>query len=89
MFNDYDHVIGDALVRGESPEEALDALTREPVCEECGHAVSAHGAKYGCEIERGDAWVDGESMGGWVAQGPCGCTAVTVEFEEGPRAIRV
>lgn len=44
-------------------------------CDDCGHPVYLHKDKYGCQFERGDAWVDGVSMGGWVAQGPCGCTS--------------
>jgi hypothetical protein len=50
-----------------------------PVCEECGHATLAHFDPYGCEYERGDKWVDGENMGAYVAQGPCGCKAWAVE----------
>jgi hypothetical protein len=55
----------------------------EAECEECGHKIRLHHADYGCEFERGDAWVDGTSMGAWMAMGPCGCTAVTgpEEFE--------
>jgi len=37
-------------------------------CPQCGHSAT-HG-KYGCERERGDAWIDGVL----VARGPCGCT---------------
>jgi len=47
----------------------------EPECPECEHLVSAHGPN-GCEVERGDKWVEGESMGAWVAMGPCGCRKV-------------
>lgn len=54
----------------------------EPECEECGHKMRLHDAKEGCTFERGDAWVDGERMGARMAQGPCGCTSVTVEPAE-------
>lgn len=51
---------------------------REPTdCEECGHPISVH-TKYGCEIERGDAWVTGNQPSQptvLMAQGPCGCQA--------------
>jgi hypothetical protein len=43
------------------------------LCDECDHPVRLHADQYGCEFERGDAWIDGESMGAYVAQGPCGC----------------
>jgi hypothetical protein len=52
------------------------------LCDECGHEIRRHNDKYGCEYERGDAWVEGENCGGLVAQGPCGCTAWTVEMIE-------
>ena len=50
------------------------------VCDECGHQIRFHRTD-GCEYERGDAWVEGENCGGLVAQGPCGCTAITLEEE--------
>lgn len=50
------------------------------LCDECGHAIRRHNDKYGCEHERGDGWVEGNNCGGLVAQGPCGCTAWTVEM---------
>lgn len=43
-------------------------------CPECGHS-NVHG-RYGCEYERGDAWVTGnqpEAPTVLMAQGPCGC----------------
>src|SRR5690348_4185079 len=55
-----------AAIEGDIPLE-------EEECSECGHALSFHDDPYGCQVERGDAWVDGVSMGAWVAQGPCGC----------------
>lgn len=48
--------------------------TSAPICPECGHS-DTHG-KYGCEYERGDAWVTGnqpEQPTVLMAQGPCGC----------------
>jgi hypothetical protein len=48
----------------------------ERFCENCLHAESLHGDKYGCEFERGDAWVRGnqaEEPMVLMAQGPCGC----------------
>jgi hypothetical protein len=42
-------------------------------CKNCGHSWEAHQDKYGCQSERGDRWVPGESIGGYVAMGPCGC----------------
>lgn len=83
-YERFDEVVGEALVRGESPEAALDALTREPLCEECGHLVSRHHAENGCESER-TRQIEGSSE---TESGPCGCTAVTVEFEEGLRVSR-
>jgi len=41
-------------------------------CPECDHLWSRHGDE-GCEYERGDQWIDGKSIGGWMAMGPCGC----------------
>ena len=45
-------------------------------CDECGHKLKLHDEKYGCEYERGDAWVTGnqpEQPTVLMAQGPCGC----------------
>jgi|ERR1700685_435265 len=55
-------------------ERIISALEQE--CPECGHA-STHG-EYGCEYERGDAWVTGNQASAptvLMAQGPCGCRA--------------
>ena len=43
-------------------------------CEDCGHPLSKHGDKYGCEYDRGDIQM-GCRDGGTVlaASGPCGC----------------
>lgn len=52
-------------------------------CDECGHDVSLHADRYGCQFERGDAWVTGnqpEQPTVLMAQGPCGCKAVD-EFQ--------
>jgi hypothetical protein len=57
--------------------EAIDL----ELCDDCNHPLRLHGPE-GCEFERGDSWVDGESMGAWMAGGPCGCSAVTLEHEE-------
>jgi hypothetical protein len=43
------------------------------LCSNCNHKESLHDDPYGCQYERGDKWVDGERMGAWMAQGPCGC----------------
>jgi hypothetical protein len=53
------------------------------VCEECGHAISLHEARYGCDYEA-DEWVWGVNCDGLVAV-RCGCTAWTVEPE---RAVK-
>lgn len=47
-------------------------------CDDCGHALKLHGPER-CQHEFGDTWVDGESIGAWVAQGPCGCSSFTIE----------
>lgn len=44
------------------------------ICEDCGHLVSRHGSE-GCDVELGDAWVEGQNSGALMAQGPCGCAA--------------
>lgn len=49
------------------------------LCEECGHPVSLHD-EYGCQYERGDAWVTGNQADAptvLMAQGPCGCKAIS------------
>ena len=54
-------------------------------CEECGHPIRLHGDKYGCQYERGDAWVAGNQAGEptvLMAQGPCGCQAWEVTERE-------
>ena len=46
------------------------------LCEECGHEIRLHADRYGCEYERGDAWVTGnqaEAPTVLMAQGPCQC----------------
>jgi hypothetical protein len=53
--------------------DALLGSKPDPICEECGHEVSLHEPKYGCEVERGDGYV-GDVL---QAMGPCGCKAVT------------
>src|ERR1700678_1276693 len=47
---------------------------RTAECEECGHAISKHGDRYGCEYERGDVEMptrDGGTI--LAAAGPCHC----------------
>ena len=57
-----------------SPDEELqsrsgcDDVPRP--CANCEHPY--HDSA--CEYERGDRWVEGTNMGGWVAMGPCDCT---------------
>jgi hypothetical protein len=46
-----------------------EALGELPECINCGHHYHAGE----CEHEGGDRWIDGESMGAWMAVGPCGC----------------
>lgn len=65
-----------------STERIKAELARElEECEDCGHAIAKHGPD-GCTHERGDAWVDGVSMGAWVARGPCGCSAWAIRLSE-------
>jgi hypothetical protein len=64
------------------PNGASVELQAAQLCEECGHKVSLHDDLYGCRFERGDAWVtwnQPEASTVLMAQGPCGCTAWTVE----------
>jgi hypothetical protein len=61
-----------------------DNATREDeqICDECLHPISLHHADYGCEYERGDAWITGNQPSQptvLMAMGPCGCRAVTFE----------
>jgi hypothetical protein len=58
-----------ADLRAQEPKPAP-----EPDCDECGHPISAHDPKYGCDVERGDGYVGGSDV--IQALGPCGCTAV-------------
>ena len=61
---------------------AILTARAETVCDECGHKVSLHNDRYGCQFERGDEWVTGnqpEAPTVLMAQGPCGCTAWTIE----------
>jgi len=44
------------------------------ICVNCGHTKDDHWDRYGCQVEGPDIWKDGDNCGGWVAQGPCGCT---------------
>jgi hypothetical protein len=53
----------------------------EEECEECGHAVSLHMDRYGCQYERGDIWVSGDNCDGLVAGGPCGCDVHQAKFK--------
>jgi hypothetical protein len=50
---------------------------QEIECDECGHKVSLHGDRYGCQYERGDIVFPGEGgasgSGYEIAGGPCGC----------------
>lgn len=46
------------------------------LCPDCGHKISLHADRFGCQHERGDVFVEGNVCGGWVAPGPCGCKAV-------------
>lgn len=51
-------------------------LTPDELCEECGHELRLHDDPYGCQYERGDAWVTGNQADQptvLMAQGPCGC----------------
>ena len=48
-------------------EMAEEVKTAE--CGDCGHALSRHGDKDGCEYERGDV-LRGDNL---VAAGPCSC----------------
>ena len=52
--------------------DLLDALT-DIHCPDCDHSLRQHVDEYGCEVERGDKWVEGNNCGGMVAQGPCHC----------------
>jgi hypothetical protein len=49
----------------------------EEECEECGHAVSLHMDRYGCQYERGDIVVNECN----VAGGPCGCKVHHAKFK--------
>lgn len=52
---------------------------KEETCDECGHVIKLHDRVYGCEFERGDAWITGnqpEAPIALIAQGPCGCKAL-------------
>ncbi|SRR5579872_414063 len=54
-------------------EQILEQL-KTAECLECGHALSKHGDKYGCEYDRGDVEMtcrDGGTI--LAAAGPCGC----------------
>ena len=42
-------------------------------CEECGHSLSLHFDRYGCEYELGDC--EGDESGPAYARGNCGCKA--------------
>ena len=53
----------DQMIESKQPEPM-------PTCRNCDH--NAHAGP--CEHELGDRWVDGERIGAWMAQGPCGCT---------------
>lgn len=61
-------------------QDREDSAVGPEICEECWHPLRLHGSD-GCQFERGDRWVDGESMGAWMAGGPCGCSATTIEPE--------
>jgi hypothetical protein len=70
----YDRAVELALERKQDPTEYLNLKTRtpEPVnCEGCGHPISFHDPKYGCDYEK-DVWVSGTNADGLVAL-PCGC----------------
>jgi hypothetical protein len=76
-------MVMDPIERGEQDRESY--AVAEDYCEECGHAVHLHNDKYGCQFERGDAWVTGNQPGEptvLMAQGPCGCQAITFETVE-------
>lgn len=51
------------------------------ICPDCKHEISRHGSE-GCDVELGDTYVEGLYGAALMAQGPCGCSAVTVEMEE-------
>jgi len=53
------------------------------LCEECGHKISLHNDKYGCQVERGDIYESGYAP---RAGGPCGCMAWTVEMIKARKA---
>jgi hypothetical protein len=67
-----------AAPAGSSPNSAAAQSASEAFCDECDHPVRLHG-KRGCQYERGDRWVSGDSGECLMAGGPCGCEAVTVE----------
>jgi len=81
-MEDFDKEVDLATYFGQDPQERIESLTKKN-CEDCGHAISAHG-KHGCEIERGDVWIEGTNCGGLVASGPCGCQAYEA-IKEGSR----
>jgi len=63
-------------VRCDYAPNALDCPSRASLdevldCDNCGHPLSLHDPKYGCEFERGDFLIgDAEFL---QAVGPCGC----------------
>jgi hypothetical protein len=54
-----------------------DSYDETEECEECGHAVSLHMDRYGCQYERGDIVVNECN----VAGGPCGCDVHHAKFK--------
>jgi len=55
-------------------DNAVSEPDPEQECISCGHPIRLHGDKYGCQYERGDAWVTGrDGTECLMAQGPCGC----------------
>ena len=78
-----------SLDREATEQEVDEALLLDEVeCPECGHSAT-HG-KYGCEYERGDAWVTGNQASQptvLMAQGPCGCK-YNAEREATDKALR-
>jgi len=56
------------------------------LCDECLHPIRLHGPE-GCEMELGDSWVEGDNNGALMAQGPCGCSAITLEPVESDGSV--
>jgi len=86
---DYDNAVESALERKDSPTEYLNWKTRtpEPInCEGCGHPISWHEKRYGCDHES-DKWVSGDNCEALMTV-RCGCVEHEAETDKLQLALR-